>query len=103
MGFNEAFDKALEEIKMRTINNQLFEEIFKDVNDMLNEIDWNFLDDEFNCFHIADTYYMLELETGILITYYKQLGRANDCNYHLYEPEYKHFANKLKDALEYAL
>lgn len=36
--------------------------------------------DEFHYFYNSDTFYVIHLSTGIMITWYKHLGRCNQCN-----------------------
>ena len=36
--------------------------------------------DEFHYFYYSDTYYVIHLSTGIMLTWYKHIGRCNQCN-----------------------
>lgn len=82
------------------ITRERFVELFIECHNLLCKIGWNFCTDEYNCFCVCDTYYMLELDTGILISYYKYLGRSNSANFAPTEFSYEDFSHNLLEALK---
>lgn len=56
--------------------------------------------DEFSLFHNSDEFYILHRDSGIMINYYKHLGRTNTCNKQgLTLDDLKYFLEKLKEEL----
>lgn len=56
--------------------------------------------DDFSLFHNSDEFYILHRNSGIMINYYKHLGRTNTCN----KPDFtledlRHFLMELKTEL----
>lgn len=74
------------------IDNYNYEEmnaVFEFENDFIKLWTWD-----------CDEYYILEKETGILINWYKHLGRANYCNKKLTIKEYEEFAKRILKELK---
>lgn len=53
--------------------------------------------DEFMSFKIKDEVYLIQLETGIIINWYKHLGRCNMTNYDMTKEEFENFLKKLEE------
>lgn len=75
--------------------------------DIFGKIDEEFYDDlydtttfSFKCWRYDDEFYILHLESGTLINWYKHLGRCNTCNKDLSIEEYKKLANDLYNELK---
>lgn len=82
------------------IDRDIYAELFKNVDDILWDKGWDFTGDYFKTFRIDDTFYMLNYESGILISHYKHLGRCNNSNFELSIEEYKKFSLDLSLDLE---
>lgn len=53
--------------------------------------------DSYKYWKYDDTYYILHKESGTLVTWYKHLGRCNQCNKRLSHKEYEKFVNDFID------
>ena len=61
----------------------------------------NFTSDNFKFWWWEDTYYLLHLSSGTLITWYKHLGRCLEVNKDLYLNEYKYLSKLLYEDLKH--
>lgn len=77
-----------------------FCEIFNKIGEYFEENGYDDFDDgEFKFWYSNDTLYVLDYDYGILISWYKHLGRCNDSNMDLSEEQYRKFAKKLEYSL----
>ena len=97
----------LSNMKQYPISRELFCEIFIKPFRIMDEeynLD-NFTTDNFKFWWYENTYYLLHLSSGTLITWYKHLGRCLEVNKDLYLNEYKYLAKllceDLKDLVEF--
>lgn len=85
----------LKYMKQYPIERSLFCNIFGKV---YNEFYDNFYDyntESFKCWYDDDDFYVLHLQSGTLINWYKHLGRCLTCNKDLTIMEYTYLANLL--------
>lgn len=92
--------KTLQNQKDYFIERDLFRSIFKKVDDMLWDKSWEFSNSEFKCFKESDTMYILHLDSGVIISYYKHLGRCNTCNINISINQIKWLASELENNLK---
>lgn len=68
------------------IEREIFCKIFKDIDELIYEgFDdaYNIENDKIKIWIYEDERYILDKETGIIVSWYKHLGRANNCNKNL--------------------
>ena len=70
------------------------------LDDKLWDNGWYGFTDSFHYFLNEDEYYILHMQSGTLINWYKHLGRTNTCNKTLTLEEYKEFIELFKEELE---
>lgn len=81
------------------IEREIFCKIFKDID----EIIYNCFDDVYNIendnikiwIYEVDEHYILDKETGIIVSWYKHLGRSNNCNKNLSLEAFEKWALKI--------
>lgn len=76
-----------------------FVEIFSKIDEFLIETP-EFEDEEIKIWYWEDEYFILEKETGIIVNWYKHLGRCNTTNKLEFENEYKEFAERILKRLK---
>lgn len=82
------------------ISREAFCEIFGEVDSILWDRNFEHNGSSFKCFLHSDSCYMLHLESGTCISYYKHLGRANECSKPLSDAELILFRDLLLRELE---
>lgn len=76
---------------------QMFEEVFKGSGiNIEQDIIAGWKGDRFNLFCNDDEFYILDMQTGMMINWYKHLGRTNTCNQKRTKEEVKEFLELLK-------
>lgn len=92
----------LDYMKQYPIERDLFCEIFSEIDNLLVfEINLPFYGDEFIIEWHNDEWYILHTISGTLVNWYKHLGRCNTCNKDLNIDEYKEFARRCLEDIEY--
>lgn len=57
--------------------------------------------DEFTWFKNEDEFYIIHLDSGMMVNWYKHLGRCNTCSQNRTIDEYYQFFNLFKEELDY--
>lgn len=88
----------------RAMFTQTFGKVFTD--DQLMDIDvtcsMGVHHDEFSLFRVDDEFYILHRKSGVMINWYKHLGRTNTCNRENFSlDDLEAFLTRLKGELEY--
>lgn len=95
--------------KLKSLNQYHFErdyfvktinEIIPDLLDVMADHGDTIYTDDFHCFRFNDEFYILHLESGTMINWYKHLGRTNTCNKDLKDWEFVEFLKLLKEDIE---
>lgn len=80
------------------ISRDTFMEIFQKIDTFI----YNYFDDCYNIenenikiWKYEETSYILEKDSGILITWYKHLGRSHNCNKKLTKRDYIEFSDRI--------
>lgn len=84
--------KNLEHCKQYPIDRDTFCKLFKVVLEKDIDCTYNFQTDSFKYFRIDDEFYLIHLDSGTMVNWYKHLGRCNTCNKNLSMKEYELFA-----------
>ena len=90
----------LSPMKQYPIERDVFCEIFGKIYDDFYDAFYNTTTESFKVWRYDDEFYILHLESGTIINWYKHLGRCNTCNKDLSIEEYKKLANDLYNELE---
>lgn len=80
--------------KQYPITRDEFIRIFSKIDEIIYEI-YDYEDFDIKIWHYEDDIYILEKDTGILVNWYKHLGRCNTCNKELSIREYEQFAERV--------
>lgn len=87
-------------MKQYPIERDVFCKIFRKIDsDFYDEL-CDTTTDSFKVWRYDDEFYILHIDSGTLINWYKHLGRCNTCNKNLSIEEYKKLANDLYNELE---
>lgn len=80
---------------------KLFIDAFKGSGiDLIQTIIDGWKGDRFNLFYHDDMFYILDMQTGMLLAWYKHLGRCNNCNQKRSKEEITEFIRLLKQDLQ---
>ena len=80
--------------KQYPITRDEFIRIFSKIDEIIYEI-YDYEDFDIKIWHYEDDVYILEKDTGILVNWYKHLGRCNTCNKELSTKEYEQFKKRV--------
>lgn len=87
-------------MKQYPIERDVFCKIFRKIDsDFYDEL-YDTTTESFKVWRYDDEFYILHLESGTIINWYKHLGRCNTCNKNLSIEEYKKLANDLYNELK---
>lgn len=100
--FKEYIGENLYPMEQYPLERRAFEELFSEIEkrtfyEGINEVE----DDEFRYWKYGDEFYILHKDSGTLINWYKHLGRCNTCNKPLSIAEYREFASRFLETLDY--
>ena len=90
----------LDRMKQYPIERELFCDIFSKVYNEFYVEFYNITTQSFKCWYDDDEFYVLHLDSGTLINWYKHLGRCLTCNKNLSIDEYKYLANLLYEEIK---
>lgn len=97
-------DKIFEPMKQYFLDRDLFCKAFHrylpNFEDILSDNGYNLTTDNFKMFRVDDEFYVLHLPSGIMINWYKHLGRTNTCNKDLTFNQYAEFLLLLRRELK---
>lgn len=51
-----------------------------DYDEFYDLIESGYASEDFVCYRVVDEYYIIDLETGIIVNFYKHIGRCLNCN-----------------------
>ena len=91
---------CLANMKQYPIERDVFSKIFYNIDIDYYDFLWNTTTDNFKLWHYDDTFYILHLPSGTLITWYKHLGRCLECNKELSIEDYQWLAKELEIELK---
>ena len=95
----------LKDLRQHTFDRDVFTktvlEIIPDILDQFADKGDNFNTYEFVVTKRDDEFYVIHLHTGIMVSWYKHLGRVNLSTVHLTLDEFKEFLKLLKEDLKY--
>jgi hypothetical protein len=74
---------------------EIFREVWEEIIDVYDYEGW-----DFKIWYHEDEWYVLYKPSGILVNWYKNLGRINTCNKDLTKEELKQFVKLLKEELK---
>ena len=74
------------DVFVKTVN-----EIIPNLLDILADHGDTLYTDYFHCFRYTDEFYIIHLQSGTMINWYKHLGRTNTCNKNISLDEFKEF------------
>ena len=77
------------------LDRDLFIQIFQDIYNFEDVIDNGFENEECKIWRWEDETFILEKRTGIIVSWYKHLGRANWSNEGLTTGNYEEFAKRI--------
>lgn len=87
-------------MKMYPIPREDFVKLFSKVFDKYYVYFYDSTLEFFKVWRYDDSYYILHLDSGILITWYKHLGRCLQCNSKLTIKDYKYLSEILYEDME---
>lgn len=90
----------LSSMKQYPIKRELFCEIFGKIELEFYDELYDITTTSFKCWRYDDEFYILHLDSGTLINWYKHLGRCNTCNKELSVEDYKKLADDLYNELK---
>lgn len=90
----------LNNMEQYPIERDLFTEIFHKIYIDYYDSFFNTTTENFKLWYSDDSFYILHLPSGTLITWYKHLGRCLECNKDLSIEEYQWLANELEKELK---
>jgi hypothetical protein len=79
---------------------KLFDEYVPSLLDIMADESDSIQTDNYKIFRNADEFYIIHLDSGTMINWYKHLGRTNTCNKELSMAEYRVFLLRLYDDLK---
>ena len=97
---NDEIGSNLDRMKQYPIDRQLFVNIFGNVYNEFYDKFYDVETESFKCWYDDDDFYILHLNSGTLINWYKHLGRCLTCNKDLSINEYKYLSNLLYKELK---
>lgn len=83
----------------KQIDRDEFIRIFLDIYEILMDI-YDFENDKIKIWNWEDETFILEKDTGIVVNWYKHLGRCNVCNKELTIENYEEFAERILQELK---
>lgn len=90
----------LSPMKQYPIERDAFCKIFGKIYDDFYNALYDTTTESFKVWRYDEEFYILHLDSGTMINWYKHLGRCNTCNKDLSIEEYKKLANDLYSELE---
>lgn len=90
----------LNNMKQYPIERDIFCNIFREIDLEFYDELYDVTTESFKCWRYDDEFYILHLNSGTLINWYKHLGRCNTCNKDLSIDEYKYIAKLLYNELK---
>lgn len=95
--------KNLETLSQYFIDRDLMVSLFSEFNGLLEMVYdgmYGAKTDYFKLFREGDEYYIIHLDSGTMINWYKHIGRTNTCNKDLTIDEYREFLRLLYEDLK---
>lgn len=83
----------------KQIEREEFIRIFYEIDKILIEI-YDFENEKIKIWQWEEEYFILEKDTGIIVSWYKHLGRCNVCNKDLTIENYEEFAKRILEELK---
>ena len=83
----------------KQIEREEFIRIFYEIDKILIEI-YDFENEKIKIWQWEEEYFILEKDTGIIVSWYKHLGRCNVCNKDLTIGNYEEFAKRILEELK---
>ena len=79
---------------LKSLDRDKFIEIFGKINEFIED-EYEIETDSIKIWHWEDETFILNKETGFIVSWYKHLGRANWCNHEMSLYEYRQFATDI--------